>query len=503
MNRSSLPIGLSTLKKWWNSPEGVLKCSLPFQRHSGMWNAITKSMLVWSILADSYIPPIVLLKDKSGTNSKGKDIFSYQVLDGQQRLTTLFSFIDDEWSLHGSTPEVEVDGTVYDLEGIKFSEMSEECQDAIRNYHFSVQCLENYTMTEAESLFYNINSGVSLSTVQKSKAKLGTDLIGFLNGLLQGSFFTQAINITEKQALAEDDLLLLLQGMLLLDNRHDGMDYKNISTATCLGYAEGIRGNYSVQKREKLRGIMGYLDAAFDAKVKFLKKNNVPIVLAVAEIAMDSGRDARSFRAFINDFANGMYPAYEEASGSGNVKASKVQQRLRVMYLAMCSYYRMKPSEEEKPFAREIPLYLEGRAVDDLVGGAEPVSGTSDSDSDVVSLEPEWAGKSFGESSSMSEASDRSLGDISLISETAREISSESSSELESAEGDSDEPNFETELSEEGFCEISSDENMEINRAELSSDVQNEENSENSGDVFQSASGVDFDEEQKEIDINE
>ncbi len=197
MNRSSLPIGLSTLKKWWSSLEGVLKCSLPFQRHDNMWSAITKSMLVWSILADSYIPPIVLLKDKSGTDSKGKDIFTYQVLDGQQRLTTLFSFIDDEWSLHGSTPEVEVDGTVYDLEGIKFSEMSAECQDAIRNYHFSVQCLENYTMTEAESLFYNINSGVSLSTIQKSKAKLGTDLIGFLNGLLQ-VIFSHRLSISRR-----------------------------------------------------------------------------------------------------------------------------------------------------------------------------------------------------------------------------------------------------------------------------------------------------------------
>lgn len=503
MNRSSLPLGLNTLKKWWNSSEGVLKCSLPFQRHSGMWNAITKSMLVWSILADSYIPPIVLLKDKLGTDSKGKDIFTYQILDGQQRLTTLFSFIDDEWSLHGSTPEVEVDNTTYDLEGIRFSEMSEECQDAIRNYRFSVQCLENYTMSEVESLFYNINSGVSLSTIQKSKAKLGTDLIGFLNGLLQGSFFTQAINITEKQALAEDDLLLLLQGMLLLDNRHEGMDYKNISMATCLGYAEGIRGTYSGQKREKLSGIVSYLDEAFDTKVKFLKKNNVPIVIVLAEMAKYSGKDAFSFKAFINDFANGVYPEYDEASGSGNVKASKVQQRLRVMYLAMCSYYKIKPSEDDKPFAREIPLYLEGRAVDDLVGGAEPISGTSDSDSDVVSLESEWAGKSFGESSSMSEASDRSLGDISLILETAREISSESSSELKSAEGDSSEPNSETELSEEGSGEISSDENTKINRAELSSDVQNEENSENSGDVFQSASGVDFDEEQKEIDINE
>jgi hypothetical protein len=525
MNRSSLPIGLNTLKKWWSSPEGVLKCSLPFQRHSGMWNLITKSMLVWSILADSYIPPIVLLKDKSGTNSKGKDIFSYQVLDGQQRLTTLFSFIDDEWSLHGSTPEVEVDGTVYDLEGIKFSEMSEECQDAIRNYHFSVQCLENYTMTEAESLFYNINSGVSLSTVQKSKAKLGTDLIGFLNGLLQGSFFTQAINITEKQALAEDDLLLLLQGMLLLDNRHDGMDYKNISTATCLGYAEGIRGNYSVQKREKLRGIVGYLDKAFDAKVKFLKKNNVPIVLVLAETAMDSGRDAQSFRAFINDFANGMYPAYEEASGSGNVKASKVQQRLRVMYLAMCSYYRMKPSEEEKPFAREIPLYLEGRAVDDLVGGAKPISGTT-----------EWAEKSFGETSPLSEASDGVLGvtkageaeietELSeegsgLEPEIETELSEEGSGlepEIEtelSGEGSGLEPEIETELSEEGsggqspdseeeFGSPSPDENMEINQAGLSSDVQSEESTENPDEVSQPASGVALGGKQEEQDADE
>lgn len=499
MNRSSLPIGVNTLKKWWNSPNEILKCSLPFQRHDNMWNAITKSMLIWSILADSYIPPIVLLKDKSGTDSKGKDIFTYQILDGQQRLTTVFSFIDDEWSLHGSTSEVEVDGTVYDLEGIKFDEMSEECQDAIKNYRFSVQCLENYTMSEVESLFYNINSGVSLSTIQKSKAKLGTDLIGFLNELLQGSFFTQAINITEKQALAEDDLLLLLQGMLLLDNRHDGLDYKNISTATCLGYAESIRGNYSVQKREKLRGIIQYLDEAFVSKVKFLKKNNVPIVIVMAETAMDSGKDALSFRAFINDFANGIYPAYEEASGSGNVKASKVQQRLRVMYLALCSYYKMKPSEDDKPFAREIPLYLEGSAVDDLVGGAEPISETSGEDSAESGFAPEWAENSFGETGSVSEVSDRSLGDIGL-SETAESDGVEPSGENSGESGSETEPDCETESAKESIGEQSPAEDSKVNQYDSSSDDQSEESTENPDEVSQPASGV---EEQKERDADE
>ena len=218
--------------------------------------------------------------------------------------------------------------------------------------------------------------------------------------------------------------------------------------------------------------------------MKFLKKNNVPIVIVMAETAMDSGKDALSFKAFINDFANGIYPAYEEASGSGNVKASKVQQRLRVMYLALCSYYKMKPSEDDKPFAREIPLYLEGSAVDDLVGGAEPISGTT-----------EWAGKSFGETGSVSETSDRSLGDIGFVSETA-----------ESESGSGTEPDCETELgsetepAEDSIGEQSPAENSEVNQYDSSSDDQSEESTENSDEVLQPCSGV---EEQKERDADE
>ena len=111
MNRSSLPVSVNTMKKWFESDDKVLQCTLPFQRHSGMWSPILKSNLVWSMLADSYIPPIVLLKYKRGEDSKGKDIFGYQVLEGQQRLiTTLFPFLNDEWTLHGSVETVEVDG---------------------------------------------------------------------------------------------------------------------------------------------------------------------------------------------------------------------------------------------------------------------------------------------------------------------------------------------------------------------------------------------------------
>lgn len=401
MNRSSLPVSVNTMKKWYESDDKVLQCTLPFQRHSGMWSPILKSNLVWSMLADSYIPPIVLLKDKRGEDSKGKDIFGYQVLEGQQRLiTTLFPFLNDEWALHGSVEPVEVDGFTYDIAGKKYSELEEELQDIIKNYRFTVQAIENYTMEEAEKLYFNINSGVALSAMQKGKAKLGTELIEFLNTLLAGSFFTQGINITEKQALKEDDLLMLMQGMALLDMKNTGRDFKTISASAMLGYAESIRGSYSEDAQQTLMEIVDYLDKAFPTKNKFLRKNNTPIVIVMASIALEQNIEAEAFRAFVNDFANALYPAYEESSGSGNIKIVNVKQRLRVMFIAMCDYFRWNIDDVDKPFESEEAWSLdtedsENSEVDDDTASADedsPITGSFMSESTEENMGTEEEG---------------------------------------------------------------------------------------------------------------
>ena len=359
MNRSTLPLGVGALYKYWTSSERTLRCSLSFQWNSGMWNLITKSSLVASVLTDSFIPAVVFLKDKVGTNEKGKDVVRYEILDGQQRLTSLFEFLDDRWALHGAIEPIEYDGFTYDIAGRKYSELEPELQDAIKGYRFNIQALENYTYPEVEKLFFNINSGVALSTIQKSKAKLGNENMEFFNGLLTSGFFVQSVNLTEAQAKREDDLLLLLQTMLLLDNRHEGREYKNISAATCLAYAESIRNTYTEDKRNTLQALVEYLDNTFLQKMKFLRKNNVPIVGVCAKVAQEQGADPSAFKAFICEFSNNIYPAYEEASGSGNIKAPKVQMRLRVMFLAMCQHFGWDAEKVQKPFAEEIPLYPE------------------------------------------------------------------------------------------------------------------------------------------------
>ncbi len=362
--KPNLQAGLSKLKKWWDEEDRVLRCTLPFQRQAGVWNQVTKSNLVWSILSDGYVPPVVLLRDKSDVDERGKDTYIYEILDGQQRLTSMFSFMDDEWTLHADTPPITFENFPFDIAGRKFSELEEELQNAISQFRFSLQCFENYTMEEAESLFFHINSGVGLSAVQKSKAKMGTDMVSYFNDLLGGTFFTSAVHVTDAQEKREEKLLMLIQSVLLLDNRQAEYPYKTIAASFCQKYAEGLRNNYGDLSRLVLSETIDYLGEAFQATNKFLRKNNVPVVVVMGKVALEQKIEPQDFRLFINDFANAFYPSYESASGSGNVKAKQVQMRLRVMFLAFCKYFHLDAGAVRAPFSEEIDLY-EGIVPDD------------------------------------------------------------------------------------------------------------------------------------------
>lgn len=70
----------------------------------------------------------------------------------------------------------------------------------------------------------------------------------------------------------------------------------------------------------------------------------------MSKIAFENNVKPELFKAFINDFANALYPAYEEASGSGNIKIANVNQRLKVMFVAMCNYFGWNIDEIGKPF---------------------------------------------------------------------------------------------------------------------------------------------------------
>ena len=348
MNRSSLPSSLGTLKKWASPDKDTLRFDLSYQRHSGMWSSIQKSMLVWSILSDSYIPPLIFLKNYEDRD--GKDTPVYSVLDGQQRLTSLFEFIGDEengggFPLHASTLDVDIDGDVYEIQGLKFSELSQEMQNLLLGYKFSIQAIEGAIDEEAENLFLNINNGVPLSTVQKSKARLGDELCQYFRGILEKPFFTQAINLSANQCLKEDDLAVALQAYMLLSEGYD--DYKSISVAECFKFAEWLRNNLDEDEQTNFTLTIEYL-GIFDKKMKFLKKTNIVPVIVVAQFLMLQGVEESEAKSFFNDFFSSESEEYAVFCGAGNVKRPMVEGRVRTLKEAACIQFDLDFEEEDE-----------------------------------------------------------------------------------------------------------------------------------------------------------
>lgn len=100
---------------------GDLNVQPGFQRYY-VWTSKQESRLVESIFLNVPIPLLYLAEEPSG---------SFAVIDGQQRLTALFRFIDGKYPLSGLVERT-------DLNGKRFTDLSKELRRHFENYTLSV-----------------------------------------------------------------------------------------------------------------------------------------------------------------------------------------------------------------------------------------------------------------------------------------------------------------------------------------------------------------------------
>lgn len=333
MQRSTLPVGVKTLKNW--SEKGSLTFDNPVQRAGSQWSLLQRSLLIHSVLANYPIPAVYLLKDKR------EDEAVYDCLDSKQRLTSIFAFIDGGYALHASTPEVVVDGTVYDLANMKFEDLSEECQDTITGYRFSIQCIEDATEEEVEEIFRRLNNSTPLSGIQKCRTVMGTELARWCKEVCDMDFFQHCINLTLAQVRGEADLAVLLQGMLLISARNGAYeDWRGISVADVTKFCGCIRGNFGDKERWEIMSVADFLADAFNnEKHKFLKKSNVPLIMVLGAIAVKHDCEPEEFKLFIDAFSNCICEEFERNMGSGNVKRAKTEGRLKAIGEKFLQYF--------------------------------------------------------------------------------------------------------------------------------------------------------------------
>jgi hypothetical protein len=327
----------------------VLTFDHPIQRHAGLWTIGQRSLLIHSMLSGYPIPNLYILRgDSEILDDKGKPVYNFSVLDGKQRLTNVLSFINGDYALTDDIPDVTIDDERFSISGKWFIDLEEPLRNEILRYKFDIITFENCDNEEIETIFFRLNNATPLSKSQIAKAKAGTEIAIILNELLNGKFFAESCNFSLAQRRTSDDQRSLLQGTMLLSSKYvSGFELVDFSEKSIMEYAESIKGNFTEKQENILKSAIQYLTDAFQAPNKQLRKISIPMLVYLADYAMERIRPMH-FRQWFEYFTeeDPLFEDYKKFCSSGSTKLEKLNGRLAVMAKSFARYSETEIPEE-------------------------------------------------------------------------------------------------------------------------------------------------------------
>lgn len=298
------------------------------QRRSNIWDNVRKSKLIVSILSGYPVPPVYAILNKE------IKIF----LDGKQRLTTIFDFLNDGFKLDKKTKDLGEEV----IANKRMSDLPINMQDKIYQYAIEVGLLEDLEEDEIIEIFNNLNNGVALNNIERSRPLLGIDMTTYLGNICKHSFFKEKINISKSARNRYADQDIALKCLKLIYESNSGFTNKEMKA-----FIEYLKDN-KVQDSLKstLDGALFYANEAFPKKETYLKKTNTPIIIVtIIELYQ---RDLRKnvppikFKEFTDKFFENTPDEYKLASISGSSKKENVTKRLNIFRKALFEEFNIE-----------------------------------------------------------------------------------------------------------------------------------------------------------------
>lgn len=96
-----------------------------------VWTLLQQQELIWSIFMERPVPPFVFIQHSNEKDLLGQT--TMMVIDGKQRLTTIFRFIDNEFPI------------IVDGEDVYFKDLDTVAQNRLNSYSINVQIYYSYS----------------------------------------------------------------------------------------------------------------------------------------------------------------------------------------------------------------------------------------------------------------------------------------------------------------------------------------------------------------------
>lgn len=139
----------------------------PTYQRSAVWKPDQKQLLIDSILRKIDIPKLYLRE----TNSNG---FTYEIIDGQQRMRALWEFLSNKYSLSEEAEHVLVGEKLFDIAECTYDQLPSKLKvERIHKYTLDVVIIQQATEDEIADLFYRLNNGTPLKPAEVRNAMPG------------------------------------------------------------------------------------------------------------------------------------------------------------------------------------------------------------------------------------------------------------------------------------------------------------------------------------------
>lgn len=165
---------------------GNLDLEPPYQRRS-VWNNDYKVYFIDTILRNFPCPTIFLAVEISPSG-----LTKYQVVDGKQRLLTVFEFVNDEFATSPSTKYSDPE-----YADKYFSQLPEKIKPKFWGYKFTIEYLKDTNSTELNQSFDRLNRNVARLNAQELRhARFAGAFISYVTQLSDDPFWKNMGQLT-------------------------------------------------------------------------------------------------------------------------------------------------------------------------------------------------------------------------------------------------------------------------------------------------------------------
>lgn len=174
-----------------NFERRLINLAPDYQRNGEIWNLEKRQLLIDSILNDYDIPKIYFhVLDKRDPKSKG---FEYAVIDGRQRLETIWMFLDGKFRLAEDFKYFK-DGNVK-VGKYSYADLAKdypELKGLFDSFDLPIVCVETDDLDLIDDMFLRLNEAVPLNAAEKRNAIRGPMVLS-INNVSNHSFFSKKV----------------------------------------------------------------------------------------------------------------------------------------------------------------------------------------------------------------------------------------------------------------------------------------------------------------------